>query len=197
MNRDEWIVNHIPAVEAAVTYRWRWLSDEDREEVLSEVFLALTQAADRLAAATGEIDPQQFNWGYVITLTRNTIIDFLRHREYREKYELQVKFSALLAFCRDFSIFNGYSTDYKDRGSYIPMSEDMGEDELAALEAFLDREPKSDWQRTKLKRQALNALQRIGVNCERIHNYTTRSEHSPGVDGSVGIPNGTEQASDA
>lgn len=178
MNRDEWILKHIPAVKTAVACfgrAWPWLREDMREDMQAEALLRLTEQADALATQ-GPIDPKQ-NTAYACAIARHACIDYLTGYQNTEKRFIPIKFSELLEICIDFTVFNGYKTEYIDRGSTIPMSEDMDEKELVALEAFIDREPKNAWQRSELKRRALDALCTLGIRIDgRITTYTTRAQ---------------------
>lgn len=184
MTRDEWILKHVPALTKAVRAfcrsHWSWLSDADKEDILADALLALTQQGDRLARK-GPIDVEEKGRKYVTAIAWHTCIDAVRATQNARKYTSNVKFSELLDFCQDFSVFNGYATDYNDRGSMIPMSEDMGEEELAALEDFIKCEPKNAWQRSELKRRALAALDTLGVQVDGIFTYTIRTRSGEGV----------------
>lgn len=178
MNRDEWILKHLPVVKTAVAYfgrAWPWLRDDMREDMQAEALLRLTEQANSLAVS-GLIDDPKRNTAYACAIARHACIDYLTAYQNDKKWLVPIKFSEFLQLSTDFTIFNGYKTEYKDRGSYIPMSEDMGEEELAALEAFINREPENAWQRSKLKRRALNALRTLGIQVDdrRFVNYTIR-----------------------
>jgi len=180
MTRDEWILKHIPTVKMAVAWFLRsvtWPGLEDDLE--AEALFCLTKQAEKLHEL-GLLDDPTKNYSYVRALARYSCIDYLRRYQNMKKRITPVKFSELLELCVDFSVFNGYETEYKDRGSCIPMSEDMGEKELAALEAFVNRESKTTaWRRSGLKRQALNALRTLGIHIDgRITTYTPRAKRS-------------------
>lgn len=182
MTRDEWILKHVPAVKTAVAcfgQAWPWLRDDMRDDMQAEALLRLTEQADALARK-GPIDPKR-NTAYACAIARHACIDYLYRYQNTEKRLIPIKFSELLAICTDFTVFNGYKTEYRDRGSYIPMSEDMGEEELAALEDFINREPKNAWQRSELKRRALNALRSVGIHADGITTYTIRTKGSEEV----------------
>lgn len=165
--RDEWILKHVPAVKTAVSCfgrAWPWLREDMIDDMEAEALLRLTQQADALAAK-GPIDPKR-NTAYACAVARHACIDYLTAYRNIEKKLVQLKLSEFSTFCSDFTVFNGYETEYRDRGSCIPMSEYMGEEELAALEAFINREPKTAWQRSKLKRRALHALRTLGIRVD-------------------------------
>ena len=180
MTRDEWIVKHVPAVKAAARAfcrRCPWLRPETVDDFEADALCRLTLQAQQLADR-GELSDESKNTAtYVSTISRHSCLDSLTRLKRAENISQQLKLSELLTFCEDSTVFNGYKTDYKDRGSDIPLSEDMSPTELAALEAYIDREPKSAWQREKLKRRVLFVLRKFGVvhDDDRIFQYTSRA----------------------
>ena len=194
MTRDEWILEHVPAVQTAVRAfcrRYSWVSPSIKEDLEGESFLRLTIQADRLAKSKNFTNKPS---AYVFRLTWNSCYDYVKKHE-RELDSIPADnycvdnalglapysrrcFLGFHTFFREYNDSKGVGSDYNGR-ERIPMSEDMSEEGLAALEAFLDREPKSAWQRTKLKRRALDALRKFGIirNGDRIREYTARAKN--------------------
>jgi len=158
---------------------WPWLRDDMRADMQAEALLRLTEQADALAAA-GPIDPK-CNTAYACAIARHACVDYVTKLQTVEKWQVSVKFAEFLRLSTDSTVFNGYETEYRDRGSCIPMSEYMGEEEIAALEAFITREPQKAWRRSELKRRALNAIRSVGVEVDGITTYTIRVKRSGDV----------------
>lgn len=195
MNRDEWILEHIPVVKTAVKFfyrRNRWLPSNQQEDMEGEAFLALTQQADRLIDLG--VDLAEKTSAYAFRLAWYSCADYVKKHKrtfasysfdpYSREKELfagTCHSNRHLLYIRTFLLeFPEYKALMVDNpyGERLPMAEDMTPDEVAAIEAYVGRSATlSKWQHTKLKRRVLAALRTLGVSVDkRIATYSARTE---------------------